>query len=47
MFSVGVASVVRWCQRKRLTGGVKAKPMGGKVKPKLGPQREWRPDLTQ
>jgi putative transposase len=41
LFSVGVSSVVRWCQRKRTTGGVAAKPMGGKVKPKLGPERAW------
>lgn len=40
-FKVGVASVIRWCERKRLTGSVSPKPMGGKVKPKLGPHREW------
>jgi transposase len=41
LFSVGVSSVIRWCQRKRQTGTVKAKPMGGKVKPKLLPHRDW------
>lgn len=40
-FSVGVSSVIRWCQRRRDTGGVAAKPMGGKVKPKLLPHRDW------
>jgi len=41
MFSVGVSSVIRWCQRKRETGEVAAKPMGGKVKPKLLVHRDW------
>ncbi len=41
LFSVGVSSVIRWCQRKRETGSVKARPMGGHVKPKLGPHRAW------
>jgi transposase len=40
-FSVGVSSVIRWCRRKAETGSVAAKPMGGKVKPKLTPQRDW------
>jgi transposase len=40
-FSVGVSSVIRWCQRKAATGGVAAKPMGGKVKPKLLAHRDW------
>ena len=40
-FSVGVSSVIRWCQRKEETGSIAAKPMGGKVKPKLLPQRAW------
>lgn len=40
-FSVSVASVVRWCIRKVETGGVAAKPMGGHVKPKLTPERDW------
>jgi transposase len=41
LFSVGVSSVIRWCQRKRQTGSIAAKPMGGKVKPKLIAQRDW------
>jgi transposase len=41
LFSVGVSSVIRWCQLKSQTGSIAAKPMGGKVKPKLIPQREW------
>jgi transposase len=41
VFSVSVSSVVRWCQAKRATGSVAAKPMGGKVKPKLLPHRDW------
>ena len=41
MFSVGVSSVIRWGQRKRETGTVAAKPMGGKVKPKLLVHRDW------
>jgi transposase len=40
-FSVGVSSVIRWCQRKAATGVVAAKPMGGKVKPKLLAHRTW------
>jgi len=40
-FSVGVSSVIRWCRRKAETGSVAALPMGGKVKPKLLPEREW------
>jgi len=40
-FSVGVSSVIRWCQRKDKTGSVSAKPMGGKVKPKLLSERAW------
>jgi len=52
-FRVGVSSVIRWCDRKRLTGSVAPKAMGGKVKPKLEPHRDWilarieeQPDLT-
>jgi transposase len=41
VFSVGVSSVIRWCQAKRATGSVAAKPMGGKVKPKLMAHRAW------
>ena len=40
-FSVGVSSVIRWCRRKSETGSVAAKPMGGHVKPKLLPERDW------
>jgi len=40
-FSIGVSSVIRWCQRKDETGSVAAKPMGGKVKPKLLAHRDW------
>ncbi len=46
-FSVGVSSVIRWCERKRTTGSVAAKPMGGKIKPKLGPHRDWLLDRTR
>lgn len=52
-FRVGVSSVIRWCDRKRRTGSAAPKPMGGKVKPKLEPHRDWilarieeEPDLT-
>jgi putative transposase len=41
LFSVGVSSVIRWCQLKRTTGGVKAKPMGGRRRWKLEPHRGW------
>ncbi len=41
LFSVGISSVIRWCQAKRETGSVAAKPMGGKVKPKLLAHRDW------
>ena len=41
LFSVGVSTVIRWCQRKRETGGVTAKPMGGRVKPKLTGERDF------
>src|SRR6266446_5698896 len=40
-FSLGVSSVIRWCQRKDETGSIAAKPMGGKVKPKLLAHRDW------
>jgi len=40
-FSVGVSSVIRWCHLKAETGSVAAKAMGGKVKPKLLPERDW------
>lgn len=41
LFSVGVSSVIRWCQLKRTTGTVKAKPMGGPRRSKLDAHREW------
>ncbi len=53
LFGVSVASVVRWSQRYRATGSSRAKPMGGRRRLLLLPQREWllariaaAPDLT-
>jgi transposase len=54
IFDVGVASIVRWCQRKRATGAVAAKPLGGyRQQRTLLKQRDWmlariieKPDLT-
>lgn len=54
LFAVSVASVVKWWQRKRRTGGVAAKPMGWRDRPLiLWPERDWllarvaaKPDLT-
>src|SRR5258708_19469234 len=54
VFSVGVSSVIRWVQQKRLTGSVSAKPMGGDRGSRIvGADREWllariapAPDLT-
>lgn len=54
LFSVGVNSVIRWCQRKRDTGSFSPKPIGGcrgcRIK---GADRVWllariaaKPDLT-
>lgn len=50
LFSVSVASVVRWSQRKRSSGSVAAKPVGGRQQ---RAQRDWmlariaeKPDLT-
>jgi transposase len=40
LFSVSVASVVKWSQRWRATGSVAAKPMGGR-KLVLLSEREW------
>ena len=40
-FSLGVSSVIRWCQLKQATGEVKAKPMGGRRASKLAPHRDW------
>src|SRR3954471_3160449 len=52
LFSVSVASVVKWSQRWRATGSVAAKPMGGR-KLILLSEREWllarlveSPDVT-
>jgi transposase len=52
LFSVSVASVVKWSQRWRATGSVAAKPMGGRKLILLG-EREWllgrlaeSPDVT-
>lgn len=54
LFGVSVASVVKWSQRKRLTGSPAAKPMGWRDRPLiLLPERDWllariaaKPDLT-
>jgi transposase len=54
LFEVSVASVVRWSQRKRSSGSVAAKPMGGRHQRRsLAMQRDWmlariaeKPDLT-
>jgi len=54
VFDVSVATVVRWCQRKRSTGSVAAKRMGGwRQQRSLAVQRDWmlariaeKPDLT-
>ena len=41
LFSVGVSSVIRWCQLKQATGTVRARPMGGQRRTKLEPHRDW------
>ena len=53
MFDVSVASVVRWSQRFRATGGVAAKPMGSQLARLLTDERAWllarleeKPDIT-
>jgi transposase len=53
LFKVGVSSVIRWCQRQRSTGSCAAKPMGGRRRLLLLPERDWllarvsaAPDLT-
>jgi transposase len=53
LFSISVASVVKWSQRWRTTGSVAAKPMGGGRKLILLGEREWllgrlaeSPDVT-
>lgn len=54
LFRVGVSSAIRWVQLHRLTGSVRARPMGGRGQPRIvGADREWllarlaeQPDLT-
>jgi transposase len=53
MFSVGVATVVRWSQRFRTTGSAAALAMGGRRPHRLAGRRDWllariaeKPDLT-
>ena len=53
LFGVSVATVVRWSQRFRATGSAAARPMGGRRRLLLLPQRDWllariaaAPDLT-
>ena len=52
-FAVSAPSAIRWAQRKRETGDIAAKPMGGKRPLSLRPHRDWllarmeeKPDLT-
>lgn len=52
-FQVSVASVVKWSQRYRETGGVAPKPMGSRMARLLIGEREWlleriesSPDIT-
>lgn len=52
-FGVSAPSAIRWAQRKRDTGDVAAKPMGGNRPLSLAAQRDWllariaeKPDLT-
>lgn len=53
MFSVSVATVVRWSRRFRTTGSAAALAMGGRRPHRLAGRREWllariagKPDLT-
>src|SRR5215217_8832196 len=53
IFSVSVATVVRWSQRFRTTGSARALAMGGRRPRRLASRREWllariaeKPDLT-
>src|SRR5919206_151066 len=53
MFSVSVATVVRWSQRFRTTGSAAALAMGGRRPRRLAGRRDWllariaeKPDLT-
>ena len=42
VFSVGVSSVIRWVQRRRQTGTVSPRPMGGDRGSRIvGADREW------
>ena len=52
-FGVAVSSVVKWSQRRRLTGSAAAKPMGRQQPRSLAGERDWVlarlaavPDLT-
>lgn len=52
-FGISVASVVKWSQRFRSTGGVAARPMGSRLPRSLIGQRDWllqriaaKPDVT-
>ena len=40
-FGVAVSSVVKWSQRYRATGSVAPGKMGGHLKPRLAPHREF------
>jgi len=53
LFGVSIASVVKWCQRWRMTGSAAAGKMGGWKQLMLLSEREWllarlaeKPDLT-
>src|ERR1044071_9835094 len=53
IFSVSVATVVRWSQRFQATGSAAALAMGGRRPPRLASRRDWllariseKPDLT-
>jgi transposase len=53
LFGVSASSVIKWAERKRLTGSVAAKPMGGSRRRILFGERTWllarieaEPDVT-
>jgi transposase len=53
LLDIGASSVIRWCGRQRATGTCAAKPMGGRRRLLLLPERDWllarvaaAPDLT-
>ena len=53
LFDVSVSSVVKWCQRSRVSGSPMSKPMGSRLKRKLLAERDWilarlseEPDIT-